>query len=198
MTNELVIPSVTFSPAVMNPLTAACVAVECLHEITDTPSCEAAVAANAKLAKAVKAVKAERKKWTAPLDAAIKAAIAAERDTCAQAVEYGEALDTAIKEYSARLREERIRAEAEAKLREQALAASEGATERPTPPLVAAVVVEDEPKIPMRQLDRVVILDLDAIPRSFFDLNESRLKAALKQGPVPGAQLGYEPILVRR
>lgn len=200
MTNALTIPEVTFSVAVMNPLNAACVAVEQLHEIVDTPTCEAAVAANTALGKAMKALTAEREKWTKPLVAAQKAAIAAEKAACAQANEYAEALATAIREYHAKLQEDRIRAEAEARLREEALAVAEGkgGEEHVTPPLVASVIVDDAPKIPMRKVERVVIHDLAQIPREFFDLNETRLKAALKERPVPGAQLAYEEVLVRR
>jgi len=200
VTNVVTIPEVAFSVAVLNPLSAACVAVECLHEIVDTPTCEAAVAANTALGKAMKALTAEREKWTKPLVAAQKAAIAAEKAACAQANEYSEALATAIREYHAKLQEDRLRAEAEARSREEALAVSEGegGEEHVTPPLVASVIVDDAPKIPLRKVERVVIHDLSQIPREFFDLNETRLKAALKERQVPGAQLAYEEVLVRR
>ena len=202
MTNELSIPALSFLPAIIAPLAAACAAMEALPEIVDTATCEEAVKVNAMLGKAIKGVEKARATWTAPLLAAQKAAIAAEKEATAQATEYSKLLAKAIGDYQDHLRVERAKASALAFAQEQALReqeAASGVEVRSTPPLVATTLVEDAPKIPSRKVARLVITDETKIPRAYFKLDEKLLLDDLKSGmEIHGAEIGYEDVLVRR
>ncbi len=202
MSNELTIPTLSFLPTVTAPLAAACAAMEALPEIADTPTCEEAVKVNAMLGKAIKGVEKARVTWTAPLLAAQKAAIAAEKEATAQATEYSKILAAAISEYQDHLRIERAKAAAQAFAQEQALREQEAASGeevRSTPPLVATTMVEDAPKIPTRKVARLVVTDETKIPRLYFKLDEKLLLEDLKAGlEISGAEIGYEDVLVRR
>ena len=57
----------------------------------------------------------------------------------------------------------------------------------------------EAPKIPVRKVPKVLVTDLSKIPRNFFTLNEREVLDSLKAGTaVPGAELVYEEVLVRR
>ena len=201
MSNELSTLVVEFTPAVQTACAKAVVAAYALADITDSPTCEAAVAVNATLAKAVKAIGEERLAFTRKLDAVKKQATDYEKHCTKEATECLVAIDAGIIEYRRQIREEIARREAaayEAQVFQSKKEASAG-EEHVTAPLVAIEPMLDAPKIPVRKVARALIKDLVAIPQEYFDLNESRVLAALKAGvSVPGAELAYEEVLVRR
>ncbi len=202
MSNDLSTVVCQFTPAVQTEISNAVVAAYALAEITDAPTCEAAVAINARISKATKALSAERLEFTRKLDAVKARAMEYERAVAKDALECAEALDGSINEYRTKLREEALRREAIAKAQQDALAAAEkesGGEERMTAPLVAVEPMVEAPKIPVRKVAKVLVTDLSKIPRNFFTLNEREVLDSLKAGTVvPGAELVYEEVLVRR
>jgi hypothetical protein len=200
MSNDLSTYVCQFTPAVQNELAAAVIAAHALEEITDTPSCEAAVAVNTRLAKAVKSVADERLEFTRKIDAVKKRATDFEKATCKEAATCMTAVEAAIGEYRAGiLAEQQRRAAAAAAVEaETRKGEAERGEEHVTAPLTAAEPVLDIPKIPTRKVPKALVKDLSKIPAKYFDLNESRLLADLKLGPVEGAELAYDEVLVRR
>ena len=200
MSNELLFV-VEFTPAVQTACSKAVVAAYALEDITDAPTCEAAVAVNAQLSKAVKAIGEERLAFTRKLDAVKKQAMDYEKHCTKEATECLTAIDAGINVFRAQIRMEADRREAEAHEAQlfQSKLEAEAGEEYTTAPLVAVEPMLDVPKIPVRKVARVLIKDLVAIPQEYFDLNESRVLTALKAGvSVPGAELVYEEVLVRR
>ncbi len=202
MSNDLSTFVCQFSPAVQTELANAVVAAYALEDIVDAKTCEAAVAVNTRLAKGAKALTEERLAFTRKIDAVSARAREHEKQVTKSAVECLTAIDAGINEYRAKLREEAIRREAVAKAAQDALAAAEkesGEEERLTAPLVAVEPMVEAPKIPVRKVARLLVKDLSLIPRNFFTLNEREVLDSLKAGTaVPGAELVYEEVLVRR
>jgi hypothetical protein len=201
VSNDLSTYVCQFSPAITTELAAAVAAAYTLEDIVDTPTCEAAVAVNTRLAKATKKAGEERLEFTRKIDAVKKRATDYEKEVCKEALTCITAVEAGINEYRSAILAEQQRRAAQAAAQEAAIVEEEvsgGEEEHVTAPLVAAEPVLDVPKIPTRKVPKALIHDLSKIPRSFFDLNEAKLLAALKLGPVDGAELAYEEVLVRR
>jgi hypothetical protein len=201
MSNALSTLVVEFTPTVQTACAQAVVAAYALEDITDAPTCEAAVAVNAQLSKAVKAIGEERLAFTRKLDAVKKQAMEYEKHCTKEATECLTAIDAGINVFRAQIRMEADRREAEAHEAQlfQSKQETEAGEEYTTAPLVAVEPMLDVPKIPVRKVARVVIKNVDLIPRSYFALNESAVLASLRAGiEVPGAELVYEEVLVRR
>ena len=201
MSNALSTLVVEFTPAVQTACAKAVVAAFALADITDTPTCEAAVAVNAQLAKAIKAAGEERLDFTRKLDAVKKQAMEYEKHCTKEASECLTAIDDGINVFRAQIRMEADRREAEARALQaaQAVQETEAGEEYTTAPLVAVEPMIDVPKIPVRKVARVIIKNVDLIPRSYFALDENAVLTSLKAGiEVPGAELFYEEVLVRR
>ena len=201
MANDLSTYVCQFTPVVMTELSAAVAAAYALEDIVDTPTCEAAVAVNTRIAKSVKAVAAERLEFTRKIDAVKKRATDYEKEVCKSANECLPALEAAINEHRSAILAEQQRRAAQAASQEAEIVKTEvagGEEEHVTAPLVAAEPVLDVPKIPTRKVPKALVIDRSKIPQIFFDLNEAKLLAALKLGPVDGAELAYEEVLVRR
>ncbi len=203
MSNDLSTFVCQFTPAIQTEIAHAVVEAYALPVISDAKTCEQAAAVNTRLAKAVKALKEERLAFTRQIDAVTAKAISSERYVAKEANECLAAIDDQIKEYRATLREEALRREAVAKAAQEAIAQREresGVEERLTAPLVAVeLALDPAPKIPVRKVPKVLVTDLSKIPRNFFTLNEREVLDSLKAGTVvPGAELVYEEVLVRR
>ena len=201
MSNALSTLVVEFTPTVQTALAKAVVAAYALSDIIDAPTCEAAVVVNAQVAKAIKAVGEERLDFTRKLDAVKKQAMEYEKHCTKEASECLTAIDDGINVFRAQIRMEADRRAAEAHEAQLFQSKQEAAAgeEYSTAPLVAIEPMLDVPKIPVRKVARVVIKNVDLIPRSYFALNESAVLTSLKAGiEVPGAELVYEEVLVRR
>ncbi len=202
MSNDLSTFVCQFTPAVQTEIAHAVAAAFTLAEITDAKTCEDAVAVNARLAKAVKALGEERLGFTRQLDAVKAKAMSSEKYVAKEALECIVAIDGSINEFRAKLREEALRREAIAQKLQDEIAAAEkesGVEARLTAPLVAVEPMVEAPKIPVRKVAKVLVTDLSKIPRNFFTLNEREVLDSLKAGTaVPGAELVYEEVLVRR
>ena len=184
---------VDFRPATLNQLTTALALARELDEVTDAATCEAAQAADVQLNRALKSIAADRLAFTRQLDDIKKAAMAHEKEIGREAVEAMAAINTEITNYLEHLRQEKLRREAAAKAAEEALAKSEDtgvAEEYTTPPLVVAEPMDEAPVIAMRRTPRLVIVDVDAIPRKYMVPDEKRLLALAVAGePAPGIRV---------
>lgn len=169
---------------------------ESLEPPEDKPTVERALNVRTELLNTVAAIEGRRKQITDPLVAAQKALIAKERELTAKLSEYVGEIDGAIGQYHARIQAENAKREAVARLEAAEIAAAEaesGLDVRATPALVVHVPVADVAVIPTRKVPRLVIDDLTKIPRNFFDLNETKLKAFLvAENTVEGAHIEFE------
>jgi hypothetical protein len=200
MSTALTIPQFSFPVTTLDQLSSALALAGELQEVTDVATCEAAQAADVALNRALKALTNDRLGYTRKLDDIKKALMAQEKEVGKEATEAMAAINTEITNYLEKLRQEKLRREAEAKSREEALAKCETMTEEyTTRPLVVAEPMDEAPVISMRRTPRLVILDVDAIPRKYMLPDEKRLLALAVAGePAPGTQLGYEETRVKR
>jgi len=201
MANEVTTEVCQFTPAVCTMLSSAVAEAGELQEIVDTPTCEAAVAVNAKLGKGIKCLANERLEFTRKLETLKKRAMAYEKEIGQSAEEATEAINSALHEYKDKIDAEKIRRAAAAEVREQAMATEEAAagTEHVTAPLSVAEPVYDEPKIPTLKIARLKVTAESMVPESYWVLDSSRMLKDLKDGvAIPGAEIFYEEVLVRR
>jgi len=169
---------------------------EALEPPTDKPTVERALNVRTELLNTVQQIEARRKELTGPLDDLKKALIGKERELCAQLSEYASDIEGAVGQYHAQIQAENARREAIARVEAEAIRKAEvaaGLDVRATPALVVHQPVLDVAVIPTRKVARLVVSDPTKIPRNFFDLNETKLKAFLVAGnTVEGAHLEHD------
>ncbi len=172
-------------PALLAERDALVAHIDTLEGATSVENVDKLNSALTKCAGIVKRVEAYRKSYTSPLDDFKKTCMRQQEEALEPIEEAIGGIKRELADYQTRVREEaRKRDEIRLAAEQVKTQATAGVTRHVTPALVAMEPAPVVAKVNTRKQARLVVTNRAMIPQEFFELNEGRLLAWLRENPV--------------
>jgi hypothetical protein len=168
-----------------------------IDTLSGADSVEGVNALNVALTRAatlVNQVEAYRKAYTAPLDAFKKLCMRQQEEALAPLEEAVSAIKQELSTYATRVKEDLRKREEIRQVAEQTKTVATVGSRHVTPALVPMAPAPEVAKVHTRKVARLVVTDMSMIPPIYFELNEAKLLAFLRESPV-NAVLGAHYVM---